>query len=400
VGGADAPRTAAELESRLVDAERLLAQAEAYDSAENVSNAYGYYIDEFVWDDTADLFSTTGSKELSYIGLYTGRERIRKSLFTRYGNAGRRGASMAIHQKTQPLVSVSADGQSAQIRSRLFQINSQSQGEGSYIAGIYENLMVKEHGVWKIQNMDLDYTWTTGYTAGWARVKPGDAQAFAPREPFPFPPDGPLRGVSSAPFPKVDSLGFHFRNPVSGRAPPVLIGADASTAGMTLEARVKQGEDVESIRRLLREYGRRLDAGDLRGYADLFAVDGEWIGGFGAVKGRANIEPFMAKNMRNPLPIEGAPAAVARPGPRGAHLMTNEIIDVKGDRATAWSKWTYLSRNAENRPVPVIVGHYDDTLVRENGEWKFQKRLVWGEIPYAEPPSQPLSESPSQPPGD
>ncbi len=61
--------------------------------------------------------------------------------------------------------------------------------------------------------------------------------------------------------------------------------------------------------------------------------------------------------------------------------MTNEIIDVKGDQATAWSKWTYLSRNAENRPVPVIVGHYDDTLVRENGEWKFQKRVVWGEIP-------------------
>ncbi len=40
--------------------------------------------------------------------------------------------------------------------------------------------MVKEHGVWKIQNMDLDYTWTTGYTAGWARVKSGDAQAFSP----------------------------------------------------------------------------------------------------------------------------------------------------------------------------------------------------------------------------
>ncbi len=178
----------AELESRLVDAERLLAQAEAYDGAENVSNAYGYYIDEFVWDDTAELFSTTGAKELSYIGLYTGRERIRKSLFTRYGNAGRRGPSMAIHQKTQPLVSVSADGQSAQIRSRLFQINSQCAGRGLLHRGIYENLMVKEHGVWKIQNMDLDYTWTTGYTAGWARVKPGDAQAFAPREPFPLSP--------------------------------------------------------------------------------------------------------------------------------------------------------------------------------------------------------------------
>ncbi len=79
VGMASTPKTSAELESRLVEAERLLAQAEAQDAAENVSNAYGYYIDEFVRDDTADLFSTTGAKELSYIGLYTGRERIRKS---------------------------------------------------------------------------------------------------------------------------------------------------------------------------------------------------------------------------------------------------------------------------------------------------------------------------------
>jgi hypothetical protein len=163
-----------------------------------------------------------------------------------------------------------------------------------------------------------------------------------------------------------------------------------SRAEMSMESRMQRQEDTESIRHLLREYGRRLDAGDLQGYANLFATDGEWIGGFGAVKGRANIAPFMEKNMRTPLPsVEGKAAAEAppRPGPRGVHLMTNEIIEVNGDRATAWSKWTYMTRSVDNKPVPALVGHYDDTLVREKGEWKFLKRVVTGEIPYAEPPA-------------
>jgi SnoaL-like domain len=163
---------------------------------------------------------------------------------------------------------------------------------------------------------------------------------------------------------------------------------DSTRPELALEARVKRQEDVEAIRRVLREYGRRLDAGDLKGYADLFAADGEWIGGFGKVKGHDAIQPFMEKNMRTPLPsVEGAAAAAPpRPGPRGVHLMTNDIIDVNGDHATAWSKWTYLIRTADNKPAIALEGHYDDELIRENGQWKFQRRTVTGDIPYSEPP--------------
>jgi hypothetical protein len=38
-----------------------------------------------------------------------------------------------------------------------------------------------------------------------------------------FPPDRPLRGSITAPFPKVRAVPFHYRNPVSGRVPPVLL---------------------------------------------------------------------------------------------------------------------------------------------------------------------------------
>ena len=164
--------------------------------------------------------------------------------------------------------------------------------------------------------------------------------------------------------------------------------AVAAAAPSSIEARLKVQEDTEAIRRVLREYGKTLDAGDLRAYANLFAVDGEWVGGFGTVKGRDAIAPYMEKNMRTPLPsVEGTAAAAAppRPGPRGVHLMTNEIIDVNGDRASSWSKWTYITRSADNKPVIALEGHYDDTYVREKGQWKFQRRVVTSDIPFSDP---------------
>ena len=219
------PRTVAELRASLDEAERLLAVAEACDGTENVANAYGYYIDEFLWNETGDLFSENGWKELSYIGTYVGRDRVRDSMIRRYGLDGRRPNSYAIHQKTQPVVTVAPDGKSARLRARLFQINSSTDNPGSYISGIYENQVVLENGVWKISAMDLDYVWTTGYVTGWAKVNPDDARRFAPQPTFAkeFPPDRPLRGVTFAPFPQIAPVGFHYRNPVSGREPPLLL---------------------------------------------------------------------------------------------------------------------------------------------------------------------------------
>ncbi|HWK42206.1 MAG TPA: nuclear transport factor 2 family protein [Croceibacterium sp.] len=207
------------------DAATLLARAEAFDGAENVSNAYGYYIDEFEWNGTADLFSIDGWKELSYIGTYVGRERVRGSLFNRYGDRGRTGPSMAIHQKTQPYVTPSEDGSRANIRLRLFQFNSAHETPGSWISGIYENQAVLENGVWKIHGMDLDYVWLGDYTGGWAGIDPAASSRFRPRpeDVAKYPPDAPLRGVTFAPFPEVAPMGFHFANPVSGRQPATFL---------------------------------------------------------------------------------------------------------------------------------------------------------------------------------
>jgi ABC-type nitrate/sulfonate/bicarbonate transport system substrate-binding protein len=217
------------LEELLAAAERDLDIVVAKDGSENVSNAYGYYIDEFLWDATADVFAVSGSKELSGVGNYIGRERVRDSLFGRYGAGGRRAASMTLHQKTAPVVTVDADGRTAHIRTKLFQLNSARDGDGSYMQGIYENKVVRERGVWKIARMDLDYTWSASYSTGWARVAGRTARAPAPAaaptagaRAMPAP-DGPLRGVTTAPYPGLATMAFHYRNPVSGRAPPELL---------------------------------------------------------------------------------------------------------------------------------------------------------------------------------
>jgi uncharacterized protein (TIGR02246 family) len=155
-----------------------------------------------------------------------------------------------------------------------------------------------------------------------------------------------------------------------------LIAVPAAGQSGSLEARVRQLEDKEQIAQLLVDYGRHLDGRDLRGYAALFAADGEWVGGFGTVKGRAQIQAFMEKSLGS--------------GPnRGGsyHIMSNFAIAVSGDTATAWSRWTFVVP-AERGAAISQAGRYDDTFVRENGAWKFKRRVASNDTAPPGPPAQ------------
>jgi hypothetical protein len=155
----------------------------------------------------------------------------------------------------------------------------------------------------------------------------------------------------------------------------------------SLAARIQVLEDEAAVHNLLMEYGRRLDAGDFHGWAELFAQDGVWVGGFGEAKGPVALEAMLNKFM--------GPSNPRHPDPHSGHVLTNPIITIHGDRATALSKWTFVQPNAQGRPEPLVMGHYVDQLVRENGTWKFLRREVWGDIPFADPtkipPAKPAS---------
>lgn len=143
----------------------------------------------------------------------------------------------------------------------------------------------------------------------------------------------------------------------------------------SLEARIQRLEDTQEIRDLLTSYGRLLDAHDLAGYSQLFAKNGEWVGGFGSAKGPAAIQALMEKNLG--ATAKGAPGSTY-------HLLTNFLIKVNGDRATAWSRWSFTVTGTDNKPSILYGGHYDDTLIREDGHWKFLRRVAVNDIPHSD----------------
>ena len=153
----------------------------------------------------------------------------------------------------------------------------------------------------------------------------------------------------------------------------LLVPLAAQQPDKALAARVQRLEDIEAIRTVLLDYGRFLDARDFAAYSRLFAKDGEWVGGFGTVQGPAAIQTFMEKQIAGPN--------------RGNtfHILSNFEIDVHGDTATAWSRWTFVTPGADKKPVIAQAGRYDDTFIRENGRWKFKRRVASNDIPVPEP---------------
>ena len=143
-----------------------------------------------------------------------------------------------------------------------------------------------------------------------------------------------------------------------------LVAQAPKTASSTdsVASRLKAFEDKAEIEALLLDYGRYLDSRDFAGYASLFARDGQWIGGFGTVPA-AEIKAFMEKAMGTQNTA------------KNYHLLSNFVITVKGDTATAWSRWAFVVPGQQGAAI-AQAGRYDDELVRENGHWKFKKRVA------------------------
>ena len=104
---------------------------------------------------------------------------------------------LTLHQVVQPVIHVSADARSAKIRARLFQLGGPAGGEGSWTSGIYENTSVDDGGTWKLSGVHLDRVWTAPSRGGWVRIT---TPSTAPK-----------------------AVPFHYKNPVSGRVPSVLL---------------------------------------------------------------------------------------------------------------------------------------------------------------------------------
>jgi hypothetical protein len=227
----------------LAELERRLAVAKAHDAVENVSHAFGDFLDDFDWANSSQLFARTGRRGKYQVGFYIGPERIYTAESGQYGPAPSPRRSVQIHLRVQPVIDVGPDGMTAKLRTRLFSMNASTTVPGSFQGAMYPNdKLVMQEGVWKFQHQSIDefYSRSAGYKNGWAKVPEIDQhQQFAPDRKqslmdklrTSYPPDVNildmgLRAVGFAPnyefvdFPDVKPMWFHYANPVSGRLPP------------------------------------------------------------------------------------------------------------------------------------------------------------------------------------
>jgi ketosteroid isomerase-like protein len=164
-------------------------------------------------------------------------------------------------------------------------------------------------------------------------------------------------------------------------AAALLGSANLSAAEPSMAERLQRLEDKEAIHALLERYFEFQESRNFDAFANLFSKDGELIlrrgtttGGPAGIRASFSREPARANANAN-ADSQGAAARDMR------HILSNVHIVVNGDTATAMSRWTLLAQSEDGRTRVGGTGRYEDKLVRENGEWKFQRRFLHRDLP-------------------
>lgn len=124
-------------------------------------------------------------------------------------------------------------------------------------------------------------------------------------------------------------------------------------------------EDWIKINDLFTRYATALDHGDVETLLGCFTEDAEVDSPImGSFKGRAAIRDFAGRN-----------AALRKSGAQMRHFVSNVRMDVNGDRARAGC---YLLNTLTKDGTTELVspGEYDCRLVKIDGAWLFEYRLV------------------------
>ena len=137
-------------------------------------------------------------------------------------------------------------------------------------------------------------------------------------------------------------------------------------------------EDRALIENMSNRYMVAVDAGDIETVMDTWAEDGvlNWVGG--VEHGKAEIREAMSNFGGAALMGSLPPDATERP--RTRHQIINHVIEVSGDTATSYAYWFAMHNRTTHGDIQFLyMGHYEDELVRVNGEWKFKTRTVYNE---------------------
>jgi hypothetical protein len=140
----------------------------------------------------------------------------------------------------------------------------------------------------------------------------------------------------------------------------------------------RYARDRAEIEDLQGRYLFALDWQDPELYASTFTEDGVLVWAGGTVNGRAAI----VKEMQQAREADAKANAAAAPLPafKRRHHVSNLVLRVDGDQATARAFWFEFNNDgADRKPYVGAYGHYEDELRRVDGRWLFTRRQIFNE---------------------
>jgi ketosteroid isomerase-like protein len=118
-------------------------------------------------------------------------------------------------------------------------------------------------------------------------------------------------------------------------------------------------QDQLEILSLVARYCHALDSGDVSGVVDTFTADGSFETSQYKYSGREALERFFQKNI------------LSDDGER--HFTCNHLFSGEADRA---AHTCYYQVVFKGRGGIKATGVYEDSVVKEDGGWKFRRRKV------------------------
>lgn len=364
--------------ARAVALARDIGLLEDLNAIKRLQRTYGFYTDKQLWTAAADLFAAGGTIEVGGRGVYVGRDRVLEFLRTN-GPEFPQPKRLFDHMQLQPIVTVAADGLTANGRWHVF---AQEAVHGEYARwglGVLENEYVKEDGTWKISREHFFTTMYTPYAAGWGEEAIPNTGPSAE-----LPPDRPA-SVAYEAYPAAFVVPFHYENPVTGTRPAPATTAPSSdtdvatvAAGLAaLERRVSLLEDITQLERMNSIYGYYLAHLQWDDLAGIFAPDGTIeIAMRGVYAGQASV--------RRNLNLYGL-ATDPQFGLQHNHMQFQPVITLAPDGQSAHMRSRALSIMGQwERYSQWMGGVYENEYVKENGVWKIKSDQVFNTyfVPY------------------
>lgn len=138
-------------------------------------------------------------------------------------------------------------------------------------------------------------------------------------------------------------------------------------------------EDRALIEDLQARYMFALDFGDIDKYVSTFTDNGILDIGEGEWRGHDTIRQILSA-MSEPEELPADPGVQKLHPATGRHNISNIVLKIQGDTAYGRAYWFHMSNDNPQRSATLdSYGHYEDVIVKVDGNWLFSKRRIYNE---------------------